>query len=75
MKVAAVSQVQFLFFVGSTDGIKYWIEIDNEKGKDKIRLSETTGVISVPQGHGFDVGDKFKISVFVANTYLPEGKN
>lgn len=62
-------------FVGSTDGIKYWIEIDNEKGKDKILIDETTGVISVPQGHGFDVGDKFKISVFVANTYLPEGKN
>lgn len=61
-------------FVGSTDGIKYWIEIDNEKGKDKILIDETTGVISVPQGHGFDVGDKFKISVFVANTYLPEGK-
>lgn len=61
-------------FVGSTDGIKYWIEIDNEKGKDKILIDETTGVISVPQGHGFDIGDKFKISVFVANTYLPEGK-
>lgn len=61
-------------FVGSTDGIKYWIEIDNEKGKDKILIDETTGVISVPQGHGFDIGDQFKISVFVANTYLPEGK-
>ena len=57
-----------------TDGIKYWIEIDNEKGKDKILIDETTGVISVTQGHGFDIGDKFKISVFVANTYLPEGK-
>ncbi|WP_148360050.1 surface glycan-binding family protein [Bacteroides clarus] len=61
-------------FVGSTDGIKYWIEIDNEKGKDKILIDETTGIISVPQGHGFDIGDKFKISVFVANIYLPEGK-
>lgn len=61
-------------FVGSTDGIKYWIEIDNEKGKDKILIDETTGVISVPQGHSFDIGDVFKISVFVANTYLPEGK-
>lgn len=61
-------------FVGSTDGIKYWIEIDNEKGKDKILIDETTGVISVPQGHGFDVGDKFNINVFVANTYLAEGK-
>lgn len=61
-------------FVGSTDGVKYWIEIDNEKGKDKIQINETTGVISVPQGHGFDVGDKFNINVFVANTYLTEGK-
>lgn len=61
-------------FVGSTDGIKYWIEIDNEKGKDKILIDETTGVISVPQGHGFDVEDKFNIDVFVANTYLAEGK-
>lgn len=61
-------------FVGSTDGIKYWIEIDNEKGKDKILIDETTGIISVPQGHGFDIGDKFNISVFVANTYLSEGK-
>lgn len=61
-------------FVGSTDGIKYWIEIDNEKGKDKILIDETTGIISVPQGHGFDIGDKFSISVFVANAYLLEGK-
>lgn len=61
-------------FIGSQDDIKYWIEIKEEVEEGKIIIDETTGVISIPEGHGFTRGTTFNISVFVANKYLPEGK-
>lgn len=57
---------------GSLEGIAYSIE-SVTPSTDKIKIDPATGVLSVDKHHGFEVGQKYVISVKIANQFAPDG--
>lgn len=61
-------------FFGSTEELIYSIKsVSPEEKKDKFEIDPQTGIITVAKGHGFKKGDKYEVTVNVANKYAPEG--
>lgn len=59
---------------GSTEEMSYSIKsVSPEEKKDKFEIDPQTGIITVAEGHGFKKGDKYEVTVNVANKYAPEG--
>lgn len=59
---------------GSTEEMSYSIKsVSPEEKKDKFEIDSQTGIITVAKGHGFQKGDKYELTVNVANKYAPEG--
>ena len=57
---------------GSLENITYSIQ-SIEPSTDNIKIDTTTGVLSVDKHHGFEIGQKYVISVKVANQFAPDG--
>lgn len=57
---------------GSLDNIAYSIQ-SIEPSTDKIKIDPVTGVLSVDKHHGFEIGQKYVISVKVANQFATDG--
>lgn len=53
---------------GSTEGLKFEIS-SVSPATDKIAIDEKNGEIVVGQGHGFEPGEKYSVSVLVSNSY------
>lgn len=57
---------------GSLENIAYSIQ-NVEPSTDKIKIDPVTGVLYVDKHHGFEIGQKYVISVKVANQFAPDG--
>lgn len=57
---------------GSLENIAYSIQ-SIEPSTDKIKIDPVTGVLSVDKHHGFEIGQKYVISVKVANQFATDG--